>query len=270
MLLLAGVSVWSQAMVLRDRPHRHRAGAQDRPGGRGCGRPGGAGLLQVHRLLPVVGPGRARPLRRRLRLAAAGDHPAGRASRSSRSRRSATWSTSYRGQMRSRCRCSTSRVYLSFFPHLVAGPIVRASRVPAPDRAPARPPHGSTVGRAFILILGGVFKKVVLSDLLSSRDRRPRVRSAQAALRAGDAAGRSTPTPCRSTATSAATPTSPSASPCCSASASRRTSTRPYTAASLQRLLAALAHDALAVAARLPVHPAGRQPQGHRAAPTST
>ena len=39
---------------------------------------------------------------------------------------------------------------------------------------------------------------------------------------------------CRSTPTSAATPTSPSASPCCSGSGSPRTSTRPYTAVSLQ------------------------------------
>ena len=61
-----------------DRPHHHRAGTQDRPCGRGRGRPGRARLLQVHRLLPVVGPGRARPRRRCLQLAAAGDHPAGR------------------------------------------------------------------------------------------------------------------------------------------------------------------------------------------------
>ena len=35
-------------------------------------------------------------------------------------------------------------------------------------------------------------------------------------------------------------------------------------------VLAPLAHDALALAARLPVHPARREPQGHRRAPTST
>ena len=37
---------------------------------------------------------------------------------------------------------------------------------------------------------------------------------------------------------------------------------RPYAARSIQRLLASLAHDALPVAARLPVHPAGREPDG--------
>ncbi len=37
----------------------------------------------------------------------------------------------------------------------------------------------------------------------------------------------------------------------------------PYAAVSRPGLLAALAHDALALAARLPLHPARRQPQGH-------
>ena len=40
----------------------------------------------------------------------------------------------------SRPRCSTSPIYLSFFPHLVAGPIVRAARVPpAAARSPRNP-----------------------------------------------------------------------------------------------------------------------------------
>ena len=243
-------------------------GAQDRPGGGGRRRPRRARLLQVHRLLPVVGPGRARPLRRRRITRRCRRSRCRWGSRSSPSRRSPTWSTPTGG------RCGRSGwldalVYISYFPHLVAGPIVRASEF-MPQIARRLDPRRDPVGRAYILILGGVFKKVVLSDLLSQPDRRPGVRRAQAALRAGDAAGRCTPTPPRSTATSAATPTSPSASPCCSGSASPRTSTAPYTATSLQRLLAALAHDPVAVPARLPVHPAGRQPQGHRRAPTST
>ena len=36
---------------------------------------------------------------------------------------------------------------------------------------------------------------------------------------------------------------------------------RPYAALGFQRVLAALAHDAVAVPARLPLHPAGRQPR---------
>ena len=59
-------------------------------------------------------------------------------SRSSRSWRSATSSTST-GASSSRPGPSTSRVYLSFFPHLLAGPIVRGGRAAAPDPPPARP-----------------------------------------------------------------------------------------------------------------------------------
>ncbi len=59
-------------------------------------------------------------------------------------------------------------VYISYFPHLVAGPIVRASEF-MPQIARRLDPRRVEVGRAYILILGGVFKKVVLSDLLSSR-----------------------------------------------------------------------------------------------------
>ncbi len=59
-------------------------------------------------------------------------------------------------------------VYISYFPHLVAGPIVRASEF-MPQIARRLDPRRIPVGHAYILILGGVFKKVVLSDLLSSR-----------------------------------------------------------------------------------------------------
>ncbi len=58
-------------------------------------------------------------------------------------------------------------VYISYFPHLVAGPIVRASEF-MPQIAHRLDPRRIPVGRAYILILGGVFKKVVLSDILSS------------------------------------------------------------------------------------------------------
>jgi alginate O-acetyltransferase complex protein AlgI len=59
-------------------------------------------------------------------------------------------------------------VYISYFPHLVAGPIVRASEF-MPQIAHRLDPRRIPVGRAYILILSGVFKKVVLSDILSSR-----------------------------------------------------------------------------------------------------
>jgi D-alanyl-lipoteichoic acid acyltransferase DltB (MBOAT superfamily) len=59
-------------------------------------------------------------------------------------------------------------VYQSFFPHLEAGPIVRASEfLPQLRRRPD--PRRVDASLAFFLIMSGLFKKVVLSDLLSQR-----------------------------------------------------------------------------------------------------
>ena len=57
-------------------------------------------------------------------------------------------------------------VYLSFFPQLVAGPIVRATEF-LPELAAARRPDRVETGRAVQLIGRGLFKKVVISDFLA-------------------------------------------------------------------------------------------------------
>src|SRR5579863_8690462 len=60
-------------------------------------------------------------------------------------------------------------VYLSFFPHLVAGPIVRGSELlPQIHKAKDRSPRRIDLPRAAYLIFGGLFKKVVLSSYVSS------------------------------------------------------------------------------------------------------
>jgi alginate O-acetyltransferase complex protein AlgI len=59
-------------------------------------------------------------------------------------------------------------VYLSFFPHLVAGPIVR-SREFLPQLAKPRDPRAVAVGSGLCLIALGVIKKVVISDYLASK-----------------------------------------------------------------------------------------------------
>jgi alginate O-acetyltransferase complex protein AlgI len=59
-------------------------------------------------------------------------------------------------------------VYQSFFPHLVAGPIVRASEF-VPQLATPRDPRKVQATRAFFLIGGGLIKKVVIADLLATR-----------------------------------------------------------------------------------------------------
>ncbi|MGH9026478.1 MAG: MBOAT family O-acyltransferase [Acidimicrobiia bacterium] len=56
-------------------------------------------------------------------------------------------------------------VYLSFFPHVVAGPIVRAAEF-IPQLWQRHDPRKIDASRAFFLIFGGLFKKVVLANFL--------------------------------------------------------------------------------------------------------
>ncbi len=73
----------------------------------------------------------------------------------------------YRGRMRPTSLLKFS-VYLSFFPQLVAGPIVRASEFLPQLRRP-RDPSKIEAARGFRVIGGGLFKKVVLADTLATR-----------------------------------------------------------------------------------------------------
>ncbi len=57
-------------------------------------------------------------------------------------------------------------VYIAFFPHLVAGPIVRASEL-VPQLRHRLDRTGVDTGRAAFLIVAGLFKKVVLASYLS-------------------------------------------------------------------------------------------------------
>src|SRR5882757_11398622 len=57
--------------------------------------------------------------------------------------------------------------YLSFFPHLVAGPIVRPAELLLQMEHP-RDPRSVDTSRAFYLIGTGLFKKVVIANFLAS------------------------------------------------------------------------------------------------------
>ena len=59
-------------------------------------------------------------------------------------------------------------VYLSFFPHLIAGPIVRGEELIPQIRRP-RDASRIDVSRASFLIVGGLFKKMVISTFLASQ-----------------------------------------------------------------------------------------------------
>ncbi len=58
-------------------------------------------------------------------------------------------------------------LYLSFFPHLLAGPIVRGHEL-LPQLRQRRDPEAVDYARAFWLILAGLFKKVVISSYVAS------------------------------------------------------------------------------------------------------
>jgi D-alanyl-lipoteichoic acid acyltransferase DltB (MBOAT superfamily) len=58
-------------------------------------------------------------------------------------------------------------LYISFFPQLVAGPIVRASHF-LPQLAKPVDPRGIKATGAYLLILGGLFKKVVVANYLAT------------------------------------------------------------------------------------------------------
>src|SRR3954451_9284037 len=57
-------------------------------------------------------------------------------------------------------------IYLGFFPHLVAGPIVRAREF-LPQLASPRDPRNVAVGAGVVLICVGLVKKVVIADFLA-------------------------------------------------------------------------------------------------------
>jgi alginate O-acetyltransferase complex protein AlgI len=58
-------------------------------------------------------------------------------------------------------------VYLSFFPHLIAGPIVRGGEL-LPQIRRRRDPSGIDFARGIWMIMAGLFKKVVVSSYLST------------------------------------------------------------------------------------------------------
>jgi len=72
----------------------------------------------------------------------------------------------YRGDVPVCRRFTDMLLYISFFPQLVAGPIVRASYFLPQLVRPAE--RGLPLGPALVLILGGLFKKVVIANYLAT------------------------------------------------------------------------------------------------------
>lgn len=74
----------------------------------------------------------------------------------------------YRGKLKEQVRLGDALLYVAFFPQLIAGPILRASNF-LPQLRVARNPNAIRVNRALLLIVSGLFKKVVISNLLATR-----------------------------------------------------------------------------------------------------
>ena len=71
----------------------------------------------------------------------------------------------YRKEIRSDWKFTDYALFVSFFPHLVAGPIVRASQL-LPQIEHPQLPTKNEIGRGFMLVFFGLFSKVVMADAL--------------------------------------------------------------------------------------------------------
>lgn len=74
----------------------------------------------------------------------------------------------YRGKVTESVELGDALLYVAFFPQLIAGPILRASRF-LPQLAVPRNPDAMRMNRAFLLIVSGLFKKVIISNMLATR-----------------------------------------------------------------------------------------------------
>lgn len=69
----------------------------------------------------------------------------------------------YHREIKANCSWSDYALFVSFFPHLVAGPIVRA-RLFLPQLSTPHNPSKDQIGWGLVLILLGLFSKVVMAD----------------------------------------------------------------------------------------------------------
>ena len=74
----------------------------------------------------------------------------------------------YREKLREDLHLLDALLYVAFFPQLIAGPILRASRF-IPQLMQPCDATKIRVNRAFLLILSGLFKKVIVSNTLATR-----------------------------------------------------------------------------------------------------
>jgi D-alanyl-lipoteichoic acid acyltransferase DltB (MBOAT superfamily) len=74
----------------------------------------------------------------------------------------------YRKKLRIRINLRDALLYIAFFPQLIAGPILRASSF-LPQLALPRNPRVIRANTACLLIISGLFKKVIIANILATR-----------------------------------------------------------------------------------------------------
>ncbi len=174
----------------------------------------------------------------------------------------------YRGDTRA-ASLGDVAILQAFFPHLVAGPIVRANELLPQLRTP-RDPREVLAGPGPVPDRRRPDQEDRGRRRAGTADRRPGLQRSRRPLRARGADRRSTASRPRSSATSRATPTWRSGIALLLGFQLPQNFDSPYIASQPPGLLAPLAHVALALAARLPLHPARRQPPRRAAARTAT
>ncbi len=163
--LLAFSILWNQVFALAIHARRDPRARKWLLAGALTGKPRPPRLLQVLRLLRHVDEQPVRVRRDRRSARGALDHPPGRD----------LLLHVHGDQLRRRRlprrlradRLGKFAAYLSFFPHLVAGPIVRPGEL-IPQLDSPRDPRYVDTSRAFFLIGTGLFMKVVIANYLAS------------------------------------------------------------------------------------------------------
>jgi D-alanyl-lipoteichoic acid acyltransferase DltB (MBOAT superfamily) len=74
----------------------------------------------------------------------------------------------YRGKLKARVNIADALLYIAFFPQLIAGPILRASSF-LPQLAAPRNPRAIRANTAALLIISGLFKKIIIANILSTQ-----------------------------------------------------------------------------------------------------
>ena len=228
---------------------------------------GAVGVFQVHQLLSGDGGIGFEPLRVRLSSARSSTSFCRWGFRSTRSKRSATSWTSISEAERPVQNLLDYALYIMFFPAPRGGADRAAARIPAAARGPSVGPGRGCIWVSQIFLIG-LFKKAVIADQLAPIV--DPVFANPAHFESSSVWLAVSATPCRSIAISPDTPTWRSGLAHTFGFKLPINFRMPYLAGDITEFWRPLAHHPVDLAARLPVHSAGRQSPRPAAPPIAT